>query len=384
MPRQRKPTPPAAQQPLRFEGFAVPHYTQVPDELFDTLMPHLSGAELKVLLYIIRRTFGFKKPCDAISLSQMVSGIRTREGAVLDEGTGLGKSSVARALNSLEKKQIIVRVRSQGQSGGDAATSYALKMRDPVSQNETPPGAKMGHGVSHQRDTQQTAEQETDTQQAALAAALVELGIDTPTAERLIQRHDARLLAQKLDYVAYLQTAQPQRVKNPRGWLLKAIEQDYGPPAGYQPRSERELQQARQAKRRAAGREARARLQRAQRSALRSRRRHIAQLLAAAQETYQTTPAELRLWEEILSQLRGRVSDSIFALIKEARLLTINDGTAVIGTASALSARWLGDHLRTELPALFARGGQPVERIQVMHLTAEQALEADDDSMDTP
>src|ERR671917_470428 len=53
----------AAQQILRFKGFLSPRYTQVPNELFDELMVHLSGAELKVLLYVIRRTFGFEKNC---------------------------------------------------------------------------------------------------------------------------------------------------------------------------------------------------------------------------------------------------------------------------------------------------------------------------------
>jgi hypothetical protein len=40
----------------KFQGFASPNYAQVPDALFDELLPDLSGAELKVLLYIIRRT----------------------------------------------------------------------------------------------------------------------------------------------------------------------------------------------------------------------------------------------------------------------------------------------------------------------------------------
>ncbi len=44
-----------------FQGFRSPTYTPVPDELFDDLMSTLSGAGLKVLLYIVRRTFGFKK-----------------------------------------------------------------------------------------------------------------------------------------------------------------------------------------------------------------------------------------------------------------------------------------------------------------------------------
>src|SRR5215207_9360313 len=63
-----------------FDGFTRPNYTIVPDELFDRLLHQLSGAELKVLLYIIRRTFGFKKDSDRISLKQMAEGIRTRDG----------------------------------------------------------------------------------------------------------------------------------------------------------------------------------------------------------------------------------------------------------------------------------------------------------------
>ena len=40
----------------RFAGFDEPNYTQVPDALFDELLPHLGDAELRVLLYIVRRT----------------------------------------------------------------------------------------------------------------------------------------------------------------------------------------------------------------------------------------------------------------------------------------------------------------------------------------
>lgn len=124
-----------------FAGFAAPHYTSVPDQFFDELMPRLSGAELKVLLYIIRRTFGFKRNSDSISLSQMVSGITKQTGEVLDQGTGLGKASVVRALNTLAEKKIILRQRRSSDKNGDEATTYALNIigSRPVSQNETPP-----------------------------------------------------------------------------------------------------------------------------------------------------------------------------------------------------------------------------------------------------
>src|SRR4051794_23590747 len=103
MSRGKKPTdrPP-------FAGFESPRYTPVPDVIFDELLPDLTEAELKVLLYIVRRTFGFKKDADAISLSQMVKGITRRDGTVLDRGTGLSESSVLRAKASLLERGIIV------------------------------------------------------------------------------------------------------------------------------------------------------------------------------------------------------------------------------------------------------------------------------------
>ena len=71
---------------VRFRGYASPNYTMVPDELFDEQLPDLSGGELKALLYIMRRTFGFKKPSDDISLIQICDGITTRDGRTLDRG----------------------------------------------------------------------------------------------------------------------------------------------------------------------------------------------------------------------------------------------------------------------------------------------------------
>src|SRR5215216_3349484 len=94
-----------------FGGFRSPTTTPIPDELFDVLMADLSGAELKVLLYICRRTFGFKKERDNISLQQLVEGITTKQGRRLDSGTGLGKASVARAVKSLAQKGVIERVK---------------------------------------------------------------------------------------------------------------------------------------------------------------------------------------------------------------------------------------------------------------------------------
>src|SRR2546425_6528081 len=107
-----------AQEKLHFSGFISPRYTQVPDELFDDLMAHLSGAELKVLLYIIRRTFGFKKDSDNISLNQICNGITTREGELLDIGTGLSQQSAITASKRLVEINAIIATRRTSKEKG--------------------------------------------------------------------------------------------------------------------------------------------------------------------------------------------------------------------------------------------------------------------------
>jgi hypothetical protein len=127
MPRART-APPA--EPARAPGFRRPTTTPVPDELFDEWLAVLSGAELKCLLYIVRRTLGFKKDADAISLSQMVNGITTRDGRVLDGGTGLNRSTVVAALASLEARGLIIVVRAADDQGAALTSTYALRWRD--------------------------------------------------------------------------------------------------------------------------------------------------------------------------------------------------------------------------------------------------------------
>jgi hypothetical protein len=179
MPKDTTAGPDPDDGPWRFAGFAIPTTTPVPDQLFDELMPRLSPAELVVTLYIVRRTFGFKKPSDRISLRQLTTGIVTRDGRVLDGGTGLSKATVARALNSLAAKGVIVREHNRSSQHGDEPTTYQLNFlgtvshiaTPSVSHDETGPIAPVRHPVSHQRDTQQTVEQQTERQQTDLRSS---------------------------------------------------------------------------------------------------------------------------------------------------------------------------------------------------------------------
>ncbi len=125
--------------PFRFEGFTAPHYTQVPDEVFDILMPHLREAELKALLYIVRRTFGFKKDSDPISFNQFLRGIRKSDGTYLDRGCGIrDRTTLSKALKRLEKMGVIVTHKVTDEKGAKQTTVYSLRFKE----NKPPKGRK--------------------------------------------------------------------------------------------------------------------------------------------------------------------------------------------------------------------------------------------------
>jgi hypothetical protein len=123
-------SPPPGDQPFFFSGFQFPNYTPVPDQVFDELLTVLTGAELKVLLYICRRTFGFKKDSDNISLNQMLHGVVKKDGTRLDAGTGLSKPTLLKALRDLQDKGVIESTRRASDKHGDEATNYRLRFAD--------------------------------------------------------------------------------------------------------------------------------------------------------------------------------------------------------------------------------------------------------------
>jgi hypothetical protein len=150
--------------PYRFAGFGAPNFTQVPDIFFDEIAPNLTEAELRVALYIIRRTFGWMKEQDRISLRQMGEGIRSRVGEVIDRGTGMTKAGVLRGVTGLVEKDVITTVRNSSAEWGDEATTYRWHFEGddtPVSTKEIPPCLSGRHPRVYEVDTQNTEEQNT-------------------------------------------------------------------------------------------------------------------------------------------------------------------------------------------------------------------------------
>lgn len=107
-------------------GLPNPNTTPLPNCIVDEYLPFFTGAELKVILYLVRRTLGFHKTRDAISLNQICNGIVRKDGRRLDRGTGLHKSTACDALNALVNWGMIKRITRRDPVRGDLPTEYVL------------------------------------------------------------------------------------------------------------------------------------------------------------------------------------------------------------------------------------------------------------------
>jgi len=78
------------------ESKFIPNFLQVPNAVIDELLPDLTGAELKCYLVVIRKTKGWNKESDNISISQFM------------KATGLSNSAVIKACESLVKYGLFI------------------------------------------------------------------------------------------------------------------------------------------------------------------------------------------------------------------------------------------------------------------------------------
>lgn len=88
----------------------LPNSYQKPNLYTDKLMRFLTGDEWKTLDYAMRRTFGFNKDVDRISISQFMNGNGKLDelGQPLEFGTGLSRPTQIRAINELVRFGILV------------------------------------------------------------------------------------------------------------------------------------------------------------------------------------------------------------------------------------------------------------------------------------
>jgi hypothetical protein len=97
-----------------------PNYTQIPNVFFDEIMPQLKSlAEIKVMLVVMRQTFGYHKRNDLLSLSQ------------IQKLSGLSRQAAIDGIKGALEKGILLR-KEQGDSYRYAVHIQAPKTKVPI------------------------------------------------------------------------------------------------------------------------------------------------------------------------------------------------------------------------------------------------------------
>lgn len=113
------------------QGYEAPNYFQVPIEWYELLSQIETASELKVTLAIFRRTFGWHKRGDRISLTQ------------LQEETGMTRKAVVAGIESALDRGTITRTRSGDSWEYHVDIYYALPAPPPAGEapSDDPPAA---------------------------------------------------------------------------------------------------------------------------------------------------------------------------------------------------------------------------------------------------
>lgn len=182
----------------------APNYTQTPNDLFDHWLPLLKESELKVLLVIMRKTFGWHKVRDKISVSQ------------LSKLTGLVEETVVIAVKALQKKGLILK-QVVGRIGKQE-TYYELVVCEDSNNcyppgNSHPPGFNPP-GKSEAQKKASITKEKTTTQDAAVSsdeekfiyADLRKLDIPEKDKIEITRRYDGQTVRKAIKWARSPQT----------------------------------------------------------------------------------------------------------------------------------------------------------------------------------
>lgn len=319
--------PSEANQKFYYGGFARPTTTPVPDDIFDVIAPELTEAELRVLLYIVRRTFGFKKDGDSISLSQMVKGIVARDGRGLDRGTGLSRQGVINGITGLLEKGVIQVAGAVGDDGAHEVNTYSLRFSEGVANEVDYSGQRNWPGVANQVGHSNKQPKQQPVSDAIIIKMRQFFDVDDEKLS-LFSKYPSEKIDEKLRLLRWkLQTRTRGRpITDPEAWLTRALEQDLPlPPEAQELAPEPDVLAAEPV---GSPRESK--------SAARPRGR------PPGKPSYQPTPEEKTLWAQILAEIeRGTAKTTFQNWLAQTDILALRQDKAVVAVPNQATKEWL-------------------------------------------
>lgn len=162
---------------LTFKGFNTPdeNWSKLPNELVESLHLFSSLAELKVVIYILRHTWGYREyeTDKRITTDEFMYGRKRKDGSRIDPGVGMHDQAVREGLKRAEEHGFIL-VTTDETDKARVKKSYALHMS--ISENHSSGGGKSLIGTRKITDRSETdtlgkiTKKDLDAQFDAIAA----------------------------------------------------------------------------------------------------------------------------------------------------------------------------------------------------------------------
>ena len=206
--------------------FNKPNYTQTPNEFFDEVAKTLKEGELRIMLVVMRQTFGWgNKAWDRISISQLMN------------KTGMKRDAVVRSTKSLVQKKLVTKHKSGTQ--GSEECWYSLVVESPTEfsnpiddSNSSYQSFKKTPPSLFKRPTKETLTKETKktpyvptAEAAGLSASLLN-AIKSVKAD--FKSPDLAKWSKEIDLMIKLDKRAPEAIKSiiewlPGSWWLKNV-----------------------------------------------------------------------------------------------------------------------------------------------------------------
>jgi hypothetical protein len=184
-----------------FAGFPDPqeNWSKLPHALIEALPLIETAGEVKVILYILRHTWGYQDEEKRITVDEFMNGRRRRDGSRIDDGTGLSKPTILDGLKRAEMHGFI-EVEVDDKDKGRVKKFYRLRMQGSTFFT---PGVKTLDSKGKEsllRTEKETLERNDDAgppaapllapDQSEALWALRFMGMDDDAAQALARNHD--------------------------------------------------------------------------------------------------------------------------------------------------------------------------------------------------
>lgn len=131
--RYRCSMPSLPENNKQFEGFSIPeqNWFRMPNDWTNITAGMKSLAELKVVEYVLRHTWGYHEYGIAkrISINEFMEGRKRKDGSRIDRGTGLSKQSVVDGLRNAVTRGYLVEHKDD-RDRGRIQKSYSLRIKN--------------------------------------------------------------------------------------------------------------------------------------------------------------------------------------------------------------------------------------------------------------